>query len=191
MSRRSVTLAVALILVSSPAWSHPGHGSGLLSGLLHPLTGLDHLLALFAVGLWASIQSRRSQEWKLPALFVTLMVLGCALAFLGVGLPLVEAGITASVLLVGLLVAFMARLQPTLAMGLIALFALLHGYGHGIDALQDPHPVLFLLGFVFTTLVLQLTGVMLGRALLERHQAGLLRGLGWATALAGAWLAWS
>lgn len=191
MKRRHAVLSVALILVSSPAWSHPGHGSGLLSGLLHPLTGIDHLLTLFAVGLWASIQSRRTREWKIPALFASVMILGCAAAFAGVGLPYLEAGVTASVLLAGLLVAFKARLNPSLAMGLIVVFALLHGYAHGLDALRVASPLRFLAGFLVTTLLLQTTGLMLGRVLLERNQAGLLRGLGWATALAGVWLAWS
>lgn len=191
MNRRSFALAVVLVLASSPAWSHPGHGSGLLSGLLHPLTGLDHLLALFAVGVWAAVQSPRRGEWKIPLLFVTIMALGSLLAFKGVALPLVEAGVTASVLVAGLLVAFRARVQPALAMGLIALFALLHGYAHGLDAASSTHPVAFLLGFVVTTGLLQATGLMLGRKLLEHNHGTVLRGLGWVTAVAGAWLAWS
>src|SRR3546814_6604775 len=112
MSRRAFTrpaVAVALVFGAGTASAHPGHDvTGFAGGFVHPLGGLDHLLAMVAVGLWASQLGGR-MLWALPAAFVTAMIAGSAAGFAGIGLPGLEIGIAGSVIALGTLIAFHAR----------------------------------------------------------------------------------
>ncbi|MBH9378241.1 HupE/UreJ family protein, partial [Pseudomonas aeruginosa] len=128
-------LLAALALLAAPAlaFAHPGHGEhGLVAGLAHPLTGLDHLLAMFAVGLWAA-QQQGAARLALPCTFVGTMLVGGLLGFEGLQLPFMETGIAASVLALGLCVALAVRPPLPLAMAATALFALAHGVAHGLE----------------------------------------------------------
>ncbi|RYG85813.1 HupE/UreJ family protein [bacterium] len=118
------------------AVAHPGHAEGLAvaAGALHPLTGADHLAALLAVGAWSTTLADRARTW-VPAAFLVAMGLGSALApALFVPAGVVEQGIAASLLLLGLLLAFQARLAAPATVGLAATFALFHGAAHGLEA---------------------------------------------------------
>lgn len=128
-------VAVSCVLFSSTVLAHPGHGpeGGLLAGLLHPLTGIDHLLAMLAVGMYAAQRGGRSL-WAVPAVFVACTALGAVLPLAGLSLPLLETGIAASVLVFGLLLAWSARLVLPLGVALAAGFALFHGFAHGAEA---------------------------------------------------------
>ncbi len=147
---RTIALT-ALCLYAGTASAHPGHmAAGFAGGLAHPFLGLDHLLAMIAIGLWAAQQGGRA-PWAVPAAFVGAMVLGGGLAWAGLALPQVEAGIAVSVLVLGLLIATRRQWPVTAGMAVAAGFALFHGYAHGLDMPQATSPALYALGFVLAT----------------------------------------
>lgn len=122
--------ALALLFAATSVCAHPGHeAASFAAGFAHPLAGLDHVLAMLAVGLYAATRVG-TMRWALPAAFVVAMLGGAGIGAAGLALPAVEAGIAASVLVLGLLIAFMVRLPLAAALPLVALFALLHGHAH-------------------------------------------------------------
>ena len=126
-------LALATIAVPTVASAHPGHeGAGFVHGLLHPLGGLDHILAMVAVGLFAARLGGRAL-WLVPASFVTAMALAGAAGMAGFALPYVEAGIALSILVLGAAIAFETTMPVAAAMALVAFFAVFHGYAHGAE----------------------------------------------------------
>ena len=131
--RRALPLLAAL-LAPLPAFAHPGDAAahGVVAGFLHPLGGFDHVVAMLAVGLWAGLLAGGARLW-LPAAFLAGMAGGGALGAVGTGLPMVEGGILASVIVLGALVASAARLPVVLAMVLATGFGLLHGQAHGAE----------------------------------------------------------
>jgi urease accessory protein len=186
-STGKIITALLLLITSGSAFAHPGHNvSGLVAGLMHPFSGLDHLLAMVAVGLWAA-QGRGRKVWLLPATFMTLLALGAGLAMQWQALPLVEAGIAVSVLALGLLVALSLQLPASLSVAITGLFGLLHGYAHGLELPQSAAPAEYALGFLAATATLHLSGIAAGIATRQRY-ALLSRLLGSAIALSGAYL---
>ena len=185
---RLVTLPCAFS-VSGLVMAHTGHHdvSGLLGGLGHPLTGLDHLAAMLAVGLWAG-SGARGQAWLPVTTFLVFMACGAALGMSGIALPGVEAGIAASALVTGLLVATLARLPAAAGIALVGVFALFHGSAHGAEQPAAAAPLLYALGFLVSTAVLHLSGIGLGRLARRTRAEWLLRGAGVATGGFGAWL---
>lgn len=189
MRKLTAKIFAATILagVSSAALAHPGHNvSGLAAGLMHPFSGLDHLLAMVAVGLWAA-QSGSRKVWLLPVTFMTMLAAGAGLAMQWQALPMVEAGIATSVLALGLLVALSMQLPAALAVGVTALFGLLHGYAHGLELPESAAPVSYALGFLAATAVLHASGIVVGVAARRRHEM-LARVLGAAIAASGVYL---
>jgi urease accessory protein len=187
MKKQMGISAFALALtVAPPAFAHMGHGevASFMSGLAHPVFGLDHLLAMVTVGLWAALVGGRSL-WVWPASFVGSMLAGGALAMNGVALPGVELVIAASVVALGL--AIVLGLKPQIVLGavLIALFGIAHGHAHGLEAPQIGSHFVYVAGFVLTTLTLH--GVGLAAVLLNRQRfaATLTRVLGGAVMLSG------
>ena len=189
-ARFSGLALTALMLTAAPAFAHidpVAHGTALSDaahGALHPLSGLDHVLVMIAVGLWAAQRGGRA-ILAVPAAFVGVMALGVGLALAGVSLPFIEPAILASIVALGLLVAMAVRLPVAAAAGVVAIFALFHGAAHGGE-LGSADPLAFGLGFVATTAVLHLSGIGLGLALGRLGSGLLARILGGATALAGA-----
>lgn len=178
---------LTLLLAPSLALAHPGHEhSGLLAGLAHPLGGLDHLLAMAAIGLWAA-QQRGAARWSVPLAFVLSMLAGGLLGFAGWQLPALETGIAGSVLALGLLVALAARPAQGVAIALAGLFALSHGVAHGLELPALASPAGYALGFVAATAALHAAGYALVR-LLPVAAAPLVRLAGAASAGAGVWL---
>lgn len=157
-------LAATLAL---PAAAHTGHAGDamFLQGVLHPLTGIDHLLTMVAVGIWAAQNGGRA-IWMLPAAFIAMLSGGAALGMAGIELPAVEAGIAASVAVLGLLVLLNRRVPVAAAAILVGAFAVLHGHAHGTEMPQTAEPLLYGLGFVLSTATLHGTGIALG---LARH----------------------
>jgi urease accessory protein len=154
------------------AQAHPGHNfSGFDAGLAHPLHGIDHILAMVAVGLWA-VQLGGRALWLVPAAFVSVMTLGGALGMAGISLPGVEVGIAASVLILGLLTMLAVRLPLGASMAIAGLFALCHGFAHGAEMPVSSAGLDYALGFILATAFL--------------HAAGLAMGMG-ARALAPVW----
>lgn len=173
----------ALALVApTVASAHPAGGAahGFGSGFAHPFLGWDHILAMVAVGVWAGQRGGKAR-WVLPAAFVAAMAVGGALAFSGVGMPGVEAGILASVLVLGALIAAAARLPLVAAAAIVAGFALFHGHAHGTEMPQTLSGFAYGAGFSAATALLHGTGVVVPASL---HRLGGIEGLG--VRLAGA-----
>jgi urease accessory protein len=156
-------MAIALTSLAGTAAAHSGDHAvhGFVSGLTHPWFGLDHLLAMLAVGLWAAQQGGRAL-WAVPMSFVLAMVLGGVLASAGMALPYVETGIAVSVLMLGLLLVWQQRLPLALGVSLVAVFALFHGFAHGLEMPLAATPLLYGLGFVLATSLLHAIGVFAG-----------------------------
>jgi urease accessory protein len=177
----SSLLAVAAVCFSSAAFAHPGHGGGLAAGLTHPFTGLDHMLAMVAVGLWASQLGRRA-IWLLPVVFPLMMAAGAALGMSGAALPGVEVGILASVVTLGAAVALGVRAPLLASAVLVGVFAVFHGYAHGAEIPAAASPLLYGLGFVAATLALHGIGIAVGlltqRPLLMRTAGGAIAAAG-------------
>ena len=147
---------VPLLLASFAAWGHPADAAG----FVHPFTGLDHLLAMLAVGLWAAQLGGR-WTWAVPLAFVGSMALGGALGFAGVTLPFAEPMIAASVLVLGLLVAMRVQLRWS-ALALVGVFAVFHGIAHAIEMPPEGLRIVYVGGFVLATALLHAAGVGLG-----------------------------
>lgn len=160
MSSRTLWLSTMLALASVPALAHPGHVD---DAFLHPLTGLDHILAMMGVGLWAALLAARrpSAMFLLPVAFVVMMACGAAAGFAGMKLPIAEAGVLVSVLLLGGLVLVAVRVAAPMAMGVVALFAIFHGYVHALEA-PTADTGEYMLGFLAATTLLLGAGAGLG-----------------------------
>lgn len=185
-------LAAAVVAtVSAPALAHveAGQATGLLSGFLHPISGLDHVLAMVAVGLWGAILGAPA-VWVLPIAFPLVMAMGALLGFLGVPLPGVEYGIAASAILLGAAVAFEVRPPVAFAALLVGVFAIFHGYAHGSELPPGQSALLFSMGFVIATGALHAVGIGIG-ALKGRVWGGaVLRAAGSMVAAGGAFFMW-
>jgi urease accessory protein len=164
--KRILTIAALLALTAGPAFAHPGHGeaSSFVAGLAHPLGGLDHLAAMIAVGLWAALKGGRAL-WAWPAAFVGVMLAGGVLGMAGVALPLVEPGILASVVVLGLMVALAVDVPAALGAAVIATFALLHGHAHGSEIAEDMSGLTYMAGFGAATAALHLAGIAFAAAM--------------------------
>ncbi|HAB16572.1 MAG TPA: HupE/UreJ family protein [Verrucomicrobiota bacterium] len=188
---KSSVLIALLVLAPSVANAHPGHpASGLAEGLAHPLTGLDHLLAMVAVGLWAAQIGGRAR-WIVPSAFVGTMVLGGAMGMSGVPVPWVEQGIVASVFVLGLLIALATKPKLSVTVPVVAAFALFHGHAHGTEMVSAATGLLYATGFALATAMLHLTGVGLGQVLAHQSRGDWLRLAGGGIALAGVVLAFN
>jgi len=179
---------VALVLLPGVALAHPGHGdAGFAHGFAHPLSGLDHLLAMVAVGLYAALLGGRAL-WLVPASFVAMMAVGGALGIAGVALPYTEVAIALSVIVLGLAVALRISLPTLVAMALVGAFALFHGHAHGVEMPQAASAYTFAAGFVAATALLHAAGIALGLAAAKLADRGGWRAAqlaGGAMALAG------
>lgn len=194
LKRISITIA-GLIASSLPAFAHitgEAHHS-FSAGFTHPIFGADHVLAMVAVGLWASqISSNHGQKnalWAVPLAFVAFMAFGFVIAAVGINLPFVEPAILASVIALGLLVAIAARIPTSAAASVVGIFALFHGYAHGTE-MHGANAVQFGIGFIAATMLLHIAGIALGFGL-TRLSTGLSRVLGGLTAVAGLSLAFA
>ena len=181
---------MTLAFASDAALAHTGaeHALSFAAGFRHPFTGFDHMLAMIAVGLWAGLNGGRAL-WAWPMAFVGVMVAGGALGIAGVTIPMVEPGILASVIVLGLLVLTAARLPVVLGAALVALFALLHGHAHGAELPAQAAAVSYAAGFALATALLHAIG--LGVAYVCRSDSGrlIVRGAGALMAVAGVALA--
>ena len=164
--RTGLTIAAAFTLVPTAALAHAGigDGHGFVHGFAHPLGGLDHILAMVTVGIFAWQLGGRAL-WLVPASFVLAMAAGGALGIAGVPVPFVELGIAASVIVLGAIVALGANVPLAVAMGLVALFAIFHGHAHGTEMPQDAAGAVYAAGFVLATALLHAGGIALGFAI--------------------------
>lgn len=151
----------ALLSTPNLAHAHLIGGNGLMSGITHPLFGPDHLLAMVAVGI-ISTQIGNKAVWKVPATFVTFMIIGGLLAIGGLSMPIAEMGIALSVLFFGVLIAFYKPTSIYLSMLLVAVFAIFHGHAHGEEIPLIANPAFYTIGFVLSTTCLHISGVLIG-----------------------------
>lgn len=171
LTRVNLSAFFILLLLAGQALGHQdaGDGSGFVSGFMHPLLGWDHIIAMFAVGLWGAFLGNPA-IWLLPVVFPLVMAFGGALGVLGIPVPAVETGIAASALVLGLMVAFAVRPPLWIAAVLVGAFAIFHGHAHGTELPGAANPLTYSLGFVLATGLLHLAGVAFG--LLVRWPAG-------------------
>jgi urease accessory protein len=190
MKRTALLATLFSLAAATPALAHTGVGAthGFVHGFLHPIGGMDHMLAMVAVGLWASLLGGRAL-WIVPAAFVSAMVLGGILGVNGIGLPYIEAGILGSVLVLGALVAMNVQLPTALAAALVAVFAVAHGHAHGAEMPEESAAITYAAGFVLATAGLHLAGIALGMALTRLAGTRLARVMGIAVMASGAALA--
>jgi len=165
MSRRFSTLrlftaAASAALLPNAAWAHVGHGStvGFVHGFVHPVTGLDHVLAMVAIGMFAAHLGGRA-VWAVTATFVAAMALGGGLGFAGIAVPFVETGIAVSVIVLGLAVALQWKAPVVAAMALAGLFAIFHGHAHGAEMPADAGGLAYGAGFLLATAALHGIGI--------------------------------
>lgn len=154
---------LGLVLWPSVAYAHAEHGSanGLVSGFMHPLTGLDHVVAMVAVGLWGAFLGKPA-VWLLPVVFPVVMAFGGALGVMGVPVPGIEVGIALSGVLLGLMVVFKARPPLWVAAVMVGVFAVFHGHAHGTELPEATNAMTYSVGFVIATGLLHLGGIGFG-----------------------------
>ncbi|MER8576032.1 HupE/UreJ family protein [Mesorhizobium sp. M1338] len=184
MKRASLS-AILLLAASMPAYAHVGIGttSSFAAGFMHPLSGLDHMTVMIAVGLWAALKGGKAVlAW--PAAFAGVMLAGGALGMLHMPLPFVEPGILASVVVLGLLLALAVDLPVSAGVAIIGLFALFHGHAHGTEVPENASGLEYMAGFAVATALLHATGIAAGLGLGIRFR-GLARAAGAACAAIG------
>ncbi len=190
--RRHLPLTAFLlptILLATPALAHqaaPAMGSGFRAGLEHPVLGLDHLLAMFAVGVWGAQMGGR-RVWELPVAFPMVMAAGGALGIAGVPLPAVEPAIALSMAVLGLAILAAWKAPEWAALVIVGAFAVFHGYAHGTELPALADPVYYALGFVVATGVIHIAGIGFGMALRAPLGGWIARFSGGAIAIAGLW----
>lgn len=172
-SSKSAPLAIWILMLFWPlaAWAHveSGQAGGFASGLLHPVSGLDHVLAMVAVGLWGA-QLGQPAMWLLPVAFPMMMALGGMLGLIGVPVPGIEIGIAVSGIVLGALILGQMKMPTPVALGIVAFFAIFHGHAHGTELAAGQNAILYSLGFVIATGTLHAVGITLG--LIHRWNAG-------------------
>ncbi|RMH15861.1 MAG: Ni/Fe hydrogenase [Gammaproteobacteria bacterium] len=178
MNRKTRRIALYFLILSiscwffpATAWAHTSGGivGGFLSGFKHPISGLDHVVAMVAVGLWGAVLEG-SAMWLLPVIFPMVMAFGGALGVMGVPLPGIEIGIALSGIALGCMVAFTIKPPLWVAGVLVGAFAIFHGYAHGTELPSAANALTFSVGFVLSTGLLHLSGIALG--LLYRRSWG-------------------
>lgn len=178
--RRASALILPMLTATGPALAHGGHADGLGAGLAHPLLGMDHLVAMLAIGLWAA-QARFTRAWWLPAAFIGGMAGGIALGVATMSPAWIEPGVAATVLILGLVVALAVPMRAALALPLAGGFGLLHGLAHGSEI--GGSLLLTAAGMLAASAALHAAGFALGRAATGR--LALLRAGGAGIAAAG------
>ena len=182
----TVTAMTVAAMAASPAAAHTGGTVGSwTSGFLHPISGIDHVVAMVAVGLWGGIL-RAPAIWVLPVVFPMVMAFGGALGIAGVPLPDVETGIAVSGIVLGLMVLFAVRTQLWVAGVLVAVFAIFHCHAHGAELPGSANPLAYAAGFVIATGLLHLIGIAVGQLYAMPRGQYVVRGAGAAIALVGA-----
>jgi urease accessory protein len=179
-------LASALLLACGPVLAHAqeGQAAGFVTGLLHPISGLDHVVAMIAVGLWGA-QLGRPAIWVLPVTFPLVMAMGGFLGLIGVPLPATELGIAVSALALGLAVAAAWRPPLGVAAVMVGFFAIFHGYAHGTELPVGQSGLTYSLGFVMATGCLHAFGIAIGVVHIWPAGRIVLRALGALVAAAG------
>ena len=188
---RTLSLLAFLLLCAPAALAHPqkGEAVGFLTGFRHPISGLDHVLAMVAVGLWGA-QLGSPAIWLLPVAFPMVMAIGGTLGLIGIPLPGVEYGIALSAILLGAAVMFELRPPLAIAAALVGFFAIFHGHAHGTELPPGQSALLYSMGFVIATGCLHALGIGLGTVHRWAWGQKFLRIAGATVAAGGTFLMW-
>jgi len=191
ISPGNLALAVLLLLCAQPALAHPqkGEAVGFLTGFRHPISGLDHVLAMVAVGLWGA-QLGAPAIWLLPVAFPMVMAFGGMLGLMGVPIPGIEYGIALSAILLGAAVMFEYRPPLGLAAALVGFFAIFHGHAHGTELPPGQSALLYSVGFVMATGCLHALGIAIGTVHRWEWGQKVVRVAGALVATGGAFFLW-
>lgn len=183
----NLCILLALTLFSSSVLAHNGvHDGSLISGLIHPVSGIDHILAMLAVGLWAATLNKSKKQLLLPVAFVLFMVFGALMGVIGIGLPMIETGIALTVVFMGLLIMTKTHTHYAIAALLVGVFALIHGNAHGLEIGVASTLISYFIGFISCTSLLLGVGFFTGRRLVVREWT--VRGIGMTTSITGSGL---
>jgi urease accessory protein len=190
-STQTLAVAALLFLCAQPALAHPqkGEAVGFLTGFRHPISGLDHVLAMVAVGLWGA-QLGSPAIWLLPVAFPMVMAFGGMLGLMGVPLPGTEYGIALSAILLGAVVLFEVRPPLWMAAVLVGFFAIFHGHAHGTELPPGQSAMLYSIGFVIATGCLHAVGIGIGTVHRWRWGQSFVRFAGGLVAVGGAVFLW-
>jgi urease accessory protein len=172
------------------AHTQEGQAAGFVSGLAHPVSGLDHVVAMIAVGLWGA-QLGAPALWLLPVTFPMVMALGGMLALIGMPLPGVEIGIAVSAVLLGATVLLELRPPLAVAAALVGCFAIFHGHAHGTELPPGEDGLLYSIGFVVATGCLHGIGIAVGLIHSRAWGRVPLRAAGAGVAVVGLFFLWS
>lgn len=193
-TRARLGVLAVTALAAGTALAHPGHpdaamdaSASMAAGFAHPFSGIDHLLAMLAVGVWAA-QNKQRALWVLPLAFPLVMVAGALLAFAGLQLPAVETGIAASVAVMGLLIAFAVRMPLWGSTLVVSLFAMFHGYAHGAELPHGSSAAWYGAGFIAATALLHAAGLGIGLIAGQKMADRVVRVGGVGIAAVGAYL---
>jgi len=186
---RATLTTLAMAPAAALAHEETGQAAGFLAGLSHPVSGLDHVLAMVAVGLWGAVLGPPA-IWVLPVAFPLVMALGGLMGLLGIPVPGVEIGIAVSAIVLGAMVLAEARPSLWIAAAIVAFFAIFHGHAHGRELPEGTSALLYSLGFVVATGLLHAVGILLGGA--HRWAVGrrAVRVAGGGVAAAGLFFLW-
>ena len=187
--KKSLSVTVLLALTADPAFAHVAAGStaSFAAGVAHPLTGVDHIAVMVAVGLWAALKGGRAL-WVLPATFVGMMLIGGALGMARMPLPYVEPAILASVVALGTLVMLAIDLPVWAGALVIGAFAVFHGHAHGTEVAETVRGAEYMAGFAAATASLHALGIGFALLMNRMHAQTLIRVAGLACVLLGAGL---
>jgi len=179
ISGRGAAVIAASLALSTSAFAHttPGQTNGFVTGFLHPLSGLDHVLAMVAVGIWGA-QLKRPAIWILPVAFPLVMSIGGVLGVRDVPLPGVEVGVATSAFVLGIAILFELRPPLWIAAAIVSAFAIFHGHAHGTELPKAASPLTYALGFVLATGWLHVCGILFGLVEVWPTGAKLLRTAG-------------
>jgi urease accessory protein len=187
MKRALTAFVIFFSFAPAAALAHPGHdgAGGLVHGFVHPVTGIDHVLAMIAVGVLAALYGGRAL-WLVPMSFLFAMAAAGAIGMAGIPVQIVEAGIGLSIVVLGLMIAFQIKPPTLVAMVVVGFFALFHGYAHGSEMPNGPAGLSFGAGFLIATALLLSAGEGLGLLLQRRTLSRrLIQASGGAMALVG------
>lgn len=184
-------MSMLIVLYPTTVLAHVGSGAsgGFLAGLAHPVSGLDHVMAMIAVGLWGA-QLGNPALWLLPVVFPMMMAGGGMLGLLGIPLPGVEIGIALSAIVLGTMVFTEAKPALAVSLAIVAFFAIFHGHAHGTELPAGQSALLYSIGFVAATGCLHGAGISIG--MIHRWNTGrlALRGAGTIVCVAGIYFLW-
>ncbi len=182
--------SATLVLLPTAALAHVGHGAteSFAAGLAHPMSGLDHIAVMIAVGLWAALKGGRAL-WIWPAAFVGMMLAGGALSMAHMALPLGEPAILASVVALGLLVALAVDLPVPIGAAIVGVFALFHGHAHGAEVAENIGGFEYMAGFAAATAALHVLGIAFALGFARANLRGVVRIAGAACVVLGIALA--